>query len=179
MVSPLGAHSKARTANLGRIQGLSSLQRLYAPLPSVDVSGKSYYHKRLKQSKTIRGSGLFGPLHIRTLQCNTDHIQALTHQHQRVPNRRHLSLWDEHMSVHMRVHTWTVLHTHIHTYVFLVLIITNAVLFQLSEMRNALVLILHTINSGYNLIVWYGLRVCKYWLTSNVLHTTCWLFMSD
>jgi hypothetical protein len=82
MVSPLAAQCETRTAGPGRIQGLSSPQSLYALLPSVDVSGKNYYHKRLKQTKTIGISALFSLRYVLSLQCNKDHIQALTQQQQ-------------------------------------------------------------------------------------------------
>jgi CRISPR/Cas system-associated endonuclease Cas3-HD len=64
-----------------------------------------------------------------------------------------MSIW----FVRMRVHTLKVLDTFIHTYT-LILIITNAVL---SQELTALVLILHTIKSGYNLVVSYGRHVCN------------------
>jgi len=83
LVSPLAAPSETRTAGPGRIQGLSSPQRLYALLPSVDVSGNNYYYyKRLKQTKTLRVSAWFRLRYVPILQCNKDHIQALTQQHQ-------------------------------------------------------------------------------------------------
>jgi uncharacterized Zn-finger protein len=59
MVSPLAAQSETRTAGPDRIQEQSSPQRLYALLPSVDVSGKNYYYKILKQTKTLGVSALF------------------------------------------------------------------------------------------------------------------------
>jgi len=81
MVSPLAAQSETRTAGPDRIQELSSPQRLYALLPSVDISGKNYHYKRLKQTKTLRVLALFSLRYVPSLQCNKDHIQAVT-QHQ-------------------------------------------------------------------------------------------------
>ena len=129
MVSPLVTLSETRTAGPGQIQGLSSSQRLYALLPSVDVSGKNYYYTRLKQTKSLRVSALFSLRHVPSLQCNKDHIHALTQHHlskrsEETSFKPVRSIW----FVHVRVRTLKVLHTFIHTYT-LILIITNAVLF--------------------------------------------------
>ena len=80
LVSLLAAQSETRTAGPGRIQGVSSPQRIDALLPSVNVGGNNYYYKRLKQ--TLRVSAWFSMRYDPSLQCNMDHIQALTQRHQ-------------------------------------------------------------------------------------------------